>query len=81
MMYQIIKDRPNIYTLYKDRLIKEGHFTKDYIQDIWDRQYKNLSDAYNESRNEKFDIKKWHVPSYHQVVDFSGLGELKKTGV
>ena len=81
MMYQIIKDRPNIYTLYKDRLIKEGNFTKDYIQDIWDKQYKNLADAYNESRNEKFDIKKWHVPSYHQVVDFSELGELKKTGV
>ena len=81
MMYQIIRDRPNIYTLYKEKVLKEGHFTKDYIKEIWDKQYENLTNAYNESRNEKFDISKWSVPSYHQVVDFSDLGELKKTGV
>ena len=28
MMYQIIKDRPNIYNLYKDKLIKEGDVVK-----------------------------------------------------
>lgn len=81
MMYQIIKDRPNLYNLYQERLAKEGVFTRGYIKEIWDKKYQTITEAYNESRHEKFDIKKWKVPSYHQVVDFSTLGEIEKTGV
>jgi 2-oxoglutarate dehydrogenase E1 component len=30
---------------------------------------------------ESFDIKKWMIPNYHRVVDFSKLGEIKRTGL
>lgn len=81
MMYQIIKQRPHVYELYKQQILKEGSIEKSKVQEIWDEKYQTLVDAFNESRNEKFDIKKWTVPSYHRVVDYSELGELKKTGV
>ena len=51
MMYQIIKDRPNIYNLYKDKLIKEGSFDSSYVKNLWDKKYQELTDAFNESRN------------------------------
>jgi len=28
-----------------------------------------------------FDIKAWRSPTYHRVVDFTNLGEIKKTGI
>ncbi len=31
--------------------------------------------------DETFDIAKWKSQSYHQAVDFSSLGEIKKTGL
>lgn len=40
-----------------------------------------MNEAYAESRGESFNIKKWRVPTYHRVVDFSDLGELKVTGL
>lgn len=81
MMYQEIGKRPNIYTLYKNKLLEKGDFDEKTINALWDKEQKVLIDAYNESRNEKFDVKKWKVQSYYRVVDFSNLGEIKKTGV
>lgn len=40
-----------------------------------------IEEAYKESRDSNFNIDKWQVPSYHRVVDFTELGELKKTGL
>ena len=51
------------------------------MQELWDKEQKILIEAYNESRNEKFDYKKWKVPSYYRVVDYANLGEIKNTGV
>lgn len=81
MMYQEIGKRPNIYTLYKNKLLEKGEMDEKTINALWDKEQKLLNDAYNESRNEKFDVKKWKVHSYYRVVDFSNLGEIKKTGV
>ena len=50
MMYQIIKERPNIYNLYKNKVLQEGSIDKSYVEQIWDDKYKKLADAYNESR-------------------------------
>ena len=40
-----------------------------------------MSEAYAESLKSTFDIKNWRVPTYHSVVDFNKLGEIKRTGI
>jgi 2-oxoglutarate dehydrogenase complex dehydrogenase (E1) component-like enzyme len=80
-MYQTIGKRPTLYHLYSDKLIKEGVVTEQEVKDIWTRQLSKMSEAYAESLKSTFDIKVWRSPTYHSVVDFTKLGEIKKTGV
>lgn len=40
-----------------------------------------LKQAYTESSNETFDIDKWKSETYYRVVDFTKLGEIKRTGL
>lgn len=81
MMYHEIGKRPNLYKLYTDKLIHDGAFEEKQIKSLWEKQWASMNEAYAESRGESFNIKKWRVPTYHRVVDFSDLGELKVTGL
>lgn len=81
MMYQEIASIKNVYQLYSEKLVSQGVTTKESVQEIWDKEVANISEAYSESLNESFDIKKWSIPNYHRVVDFSKLGEIKRTGL
>lgn len=81
MMYNEIGKRPTLYNLYTQKLIKSGVFSEQEIKSLWEQKWAELHDAYTESRHESFDIKKWRVPTYHRVVDYSDLGELRVTGL
>ena len=48
---------------------------------MWNKRISTINEAYVESQKEHFEIKKWRIPSYYRVVDFSKLGEIKKTGL
>jgi len=74
MMYQEISNRKDICYLYTQKLIKDGVVTHEQAKEIWDKEVANISEAYSESLKESFDIKKWSIPNYHRVVDFSKLG-------
>ena len=56
-------------------------FEEKYIRNHWEQKWAEINEAYAESRKETFDIKKWRVPTYHRVVDYSELGELRITGL
>ncbi len=81
MMYQTIGKRPTIYHLYAEKLVKEGVVSETEVKEIWGKQLSKLSEAYAESLKSTFDIKNWRVPTYHSVVDFTKLGEIKRTGI
>ena len=81
MMYQEIGKRPNIFNLFRDRLLKAQLLTEGESKALWNEKLSKINEAYIESQKETFNIKKWKVLSYHRVVDFSDLGELKYTGV
>lgn len=81
MMYNEIGKRPTLYKLYTDKLISEGIFSESEVKSIWESKMADINNAYTESRHDSFDIKKWRVPTYHRVVDYSDLGELRVTGL
>ena len=51
MMYQEIANRPNVYTLFKNKIIKDGTVDEKTVDSIWQKEQKVLTDAYNESRH------------------------------
>lgn len=81
MMYQNIGKRPTIYHIFAEKLVKEGVVSEEEVKQIWGKQLSKISEAYAESLKSTFDIKNWRIPSYHSVVDFTKLGEIKKTGI
>ena len=48
--------------------------SKEGAKELWDQRLSKINEAYVESQKEAFDIKKWRIPTYHRVVDFSDLG-------
>jgi 2-oxoglutarate dehydrogenase E1 component len=80
-MYQEIGKRPNIYQLYRDKLLAEGVISDNEVKELWSQKLSKINQAYVESQKETFDIKKWRVPSYYKVVDFTNLGEINRTGL
>jgi 2-oxoglutarate dehydrogenase E1 component len=81
MMYQTIGKRPTIYHLFAEKLIKEGVISDQEVKEIWGKQLSTISEAYAESLKSTFDIKNWRSRIYHSVVDFTKLGEIKRTGI
>lgn len=81
MMYQTIAQRPPVYKLYSDKLIKEGVFSEEQVKEIWNKHFNRISQAYAESLKENFDIKNWRSPTYHRLVDYTKFGRLSHTGV
>ena len=81
MMYQNIGKRPTIYHIFSEKLVKEGVISEEAVKEIWGKQLSKISEAYAESLKSTFNIKNWRIPSYHSVVDFTKLGEIKKTGI
>ena len=81
MMYQEIGKRPTIYHLYADRLINEKVLTEPQVQEMWNQNFSKINEAYAESLKSTFDIKKWRSPTFHTVVDYTKLGEVKNTGI
>ncbi len=58
MMYKKIAERPNVYTLYSQKLIGEGVITKEHLSKSWEAEMKKLKSAYDESLHESFDVRK-----------------------
>ena len=81
MMYQVIGKRPTIYHLYAERLVKEGVASEEEVKSLWNRHLSKVNEAYAESLKSSFDIKAWRTQTYHSVVDYTKLGEMKKTGI
>lgn len=81
MMYQEIGKRPNIFNIYREKLLQAQIISEGEGKELWNKKLSKINEAYVESQKEAFEIKKWRVPSYHRVVDFSNLGEIKHTGV
>lgn len=81
MMYQEIGKRPPVYHLYKQKLISEGVLTEEEVNQNWTHCLSKISEAYAQSLKSTFDISKWRSQTYHRVIDYSKLGEIKKTGL
>jgi len=81
MMYQVIRQRPPVYKLYSDKLMKEGSVTEEQVKTLWDKYYTNLDNAYNETVNEKFEISKWRSTVFHSLIDYTQMGKLSYTGL
>jgi 2-oxoglutarate dehydrogenase E1 component len=81
MMYQTIGKRPTIYHIFAEKIIKEGVISEEEVKTLWSTELSKISEAYAESLKSTFDIKAWRSPTYHRVVDFTNLGEIKKTGI
>ena len=81
MMYQTIGKRPTLYHLFAEKLVKEGVLSEQEVKEIWGKQLSKISEAYAESLKSTFDIKNWRSSTYHSVVDFTKLGEIKRTGI
>jgi 2-oxoglutarate dehydrogenase E1 component len=58
MMYKKIAERPNVYTLYSQKLIGEGVITNEYLSKSWEAEMKKLKSAYDESLHESFEVRK-----------------------
>lgn len=43
MMYKVIRDRPPVYKLYTEKLMKEGSVTEDQVKELWDKYYNRLT--------------------------------------
>ena len=81
MMYQNIAQRPTVYKLYADKLIKEGSLSEAEVKTIWDKNFGRVGEAYAESLKSTFNIKNWRSPTFHSVVDYTKLGRLSRTGI
>lgn len=51
MMYQVIRQRPPVYKLYSERLLKEGAVSEDKVKELWNKYYSKLQEAYEETVN------------------------------
>ena len=49
MMYQTIGNRPTIYKLYADKLIKEGTVTEEQTKQLWNKHFNRVSEAHAET--------------------------------
>lgn len=81
MMYQVIRQRPPVYKLYSERLLKEGAVSEEKVKELWNNYYSKLQKAYEETVHEKFDITKWRSTIFHSLIDYSKLGKLSYTGL
>lgn len=46
MMYQNISQRPTIYNIYAEQLVKEGSLSEAEVKDIWNKHFGRVSEAY-----------------------------------
>lgn len=80
-MYKIINNRKPIFELYAQKLIQEGTVSEDQIKQIIKGYNKNLEEAYERSRNQKFEQDSWIMKPAQDILESTKHGKPRDTGV
>jgi len=80
-MYKIIANKKPVFDLYAERLVQEGVLTQDQVKETIRKYTKNLEEAFERSRTQKFEQESWIMKPAQDILEPTKHGRPRDTGV
>ncbi|KAK9823376.1 hypothetical protein WJX72_002327 [[Myrmecia] bisecta] len=81
LMYQVIKRKPNVFEIYKQKLLDEGAVTEDEVKQLSDRVLSILQTEFEQAKDYKPEARDWLSSYWKGFMSPHQQARIRNTGV